>query len=132
MLEDKSWKSHLEISYMIKPVTIQVYLEANMVQKHESTPQIKSIPFIYQSESNISGYNIKNPYQSVNNSTDFPSDIAILNLTRQIYSTSKMNKKNDIGYNDFESAKFIMNKLSKKEWSASKDYNKQLVLRVIL
>ena len=130
-LEDTSWKSHLEISYLIRPVTIQVYVEANMIQKQRSAPQIESIPFIYQSESDISGYSIKNPYQSVNNSIDFPSDTAILNLTGQIYSTSEMNKKTDIGYNDFKSSKFIMNSLPKKEWTASKDYNGQLVLRTI-
>ncbi|MBO0475327.1 hypothetical protein JZO86_16740 [Enterococcus ureasiticus] len=128
--DDKIWRSHLVISSEINPVTIIVYTELIVSQKQGLKPQIESIPYVYQAESNITDFEIKNPHESVRNSQDLPTDNVILNITGQIYSTSDMNRKSYVTYNDFKTAGFDMNGSEKKEWFARKDYNSQVTFKL--
>lgn len=128
---DKYWRSHLEVSFRKNPVTILVYTDLIVSKKEGQSPQIESVPYIYQTEGNIAGFNLKSPHASVRNANSFPDDTVILNITGQIYTSSEMNKDTGLSYKDFKESTFEMNGSARKEWFARKSYNSQITFNLI-
>ncbi|WP_207694826.1 hypothetical protein DOK67_0000757 [Enterococcus sp. DIV0212c] len=124
------WTSHIQSTYNLRPATINVYAEV-VLRGDSNWRQIENVNRIWQTEGKSGAYELKDTYQSVSSPSTFPSTWMLVNITGQVYTESSWSASAGFSFSLLESAGFDMSGSNSGKWFARKNYNSQVLFRVM-
>lgn len=124
------WTSHIQSTYSVYPATVNVYAEV-VLRGDTNWRQIERVNKIWQTEGQSGAYQLKDTYQSINSPTTFPSTWMLTNITGQVYTENSWSASAGFSFSMLESAGFNMSGSASGKWYARKNYNSQVLFRVM-
>lgn len=129
-MQGQVWTSHLQSTVNLAPTKINVYAEV-VLRGDTNWRQIEKVNKIWQTEGQSGAFKLKDAMQSVNSPNVFPSTWMLVNVSGQVYTEKSWSQTAGFSFSLLDSAGFDMSGSESGSWFARKNYNSQVVFRVM-